>query len=148
MSVSTSIKDTLIGKINALDSVQSVYGYERNNFEGFPAVTVTASDLDGEFTSTTENSRNYAYKITILYSIGQALPAVTNLPINEQAENVISTVVDDIINDIDSDYELPDNTDVLFVNAADATWGFVDYEGGVAKACQITYIIRTDYNVT
>ncbi len=149
MSVATSIKETLINRINALSTTQSVYGYARNNPEGWPAVLVLPADLEGEFTSNTENARNYAYHIFVMYPVGKELPLdeAGALPRNEVAEKEIATVLDDIIDDIDKNFELPGNASVLFANAGNATWGFVEYEGGVAKACNITYVIRTDFNV-
>jgi len=148
MSVSSSIKDTLIEKINALSSTQTVYGYHRNNPTGFPAVTVVANNMDGEFTSTAENRRSYSYEMLVMYPVGKDIPEIDNLPINEKAENVISETVEDIIDALDDDFSLTGNANALFSQAADASWGFVDYEGGIAKACRITVVVESDYNVT
>jgi hypothetical protein len=60
-SVSTRIKDQLKVKVAALGSVQQVYGFEEPNPSGFPAVFITASDMDGNFVSNAQNSRLYQY---------------------------------------------------------------------------------------
>lgn len=147
-SVSTRIKDQLKAKVAALASVQQTYGYEENNPTGFPAVFITAADVDGEFSSNAENSRLYNFGLLVLFPVGQdyPLPAGTNR--YEYAEQVVATVIDEIINTIDTDFVLP-NSDptVLFVDAADAVWGTYNYEGGVAKAAQITLKVYTELTV-
>lgn len=147
MSVSTTIKQRLIQKVQNCPSVQKTYGYEQINPTGWPAVMITPTDMDGEFVSNAENSRVYAYQLLILFPIGQdmkTLPADTNRM--EYAETTISTVIDEIINTVDNDFELGD-TPVLYVNAADSSWGEYTYEGGVAKAAQLTLRIYTEHNV-
>lgn len=147
MSVSSSIKSTLKTRIQALSTVQAVYGYQETNPSGYPAVIITPANLEGEFTSTTENSRVYGYNITVLFPCGQKLPNAEYDKQNEQAEEIIADVLEQIINDIDRNFELTEDTNVLFANAADAEWGFVEYPNGIAKACRITCLVRTDFNV-
>lgn len=148
-SVSTRIKDKLKTKIAALASVQQVYGFEENNPTGFPAVFIVADDVEGEFSSNAENSRIYNFSLLVLFPIGSdypGIPADTNRL--EYAEQVISTVIDEIINTMDTDFVLP-NSDptVLYVNAADAAWGTFEYESGVAKAAQIILKVYTELTI-
>jgi hypothetical protein len=148
-SVSTRIKDQLKVKIAALASVQKVYGYEEDNPAGFPAVFITAADMDGEFSSNAENRRLYNFSLLILFPVGSdypSLPDGTNR--YEYAEQVVATVIDEIINTMDTDFSLP-NSDptVLYVDAADVAWGAYNYEGGVAKAAQITLKVYTELPV-
>jgi hypothetical protein len=147
MAASTDIKHQIMDKIEALSSVQTVYGYERVNPTGWPAVMVKASDLEGEFSSNTENSRVYSYSVMIIFPIGDDFEVPKNKERLEYAEEVVATVVDDIINAIDTDYELEDSP-VLFVNAADGIWGEYEYEGGVAKAFQMTLKVYTEKNIS
>ena len=72
----------------------------------------------------------------------------------EYAETTLATVTDEIINAMDkvafitelnAIYSAGDTT-VLFIEAADATWGEVDMQTGKAKAVQLTLRIQTDYN--
>lgn len=143
MSVSTIIKNQIKSKVEACSSVDKVYGYEEINPKGWPAVMITVADLSGEFASNQENSRVYAYKVLILFPTGQNMPG---LPVNtnrvEYAENVVATVVDEIIDAVDDDYEL-DGTPVLFVNAADAQWRYTAYEGGEARSAELTLNVYT-----
>jgi hypothetical protein len=147
-SVSTRIKTQLKKKVSALDAVQQVYGYEEVNPTGWPAVFITPSDLDGEFSSNAENSRVYAFQLLALFPTGQDFVQGSEAERLEYAEAVVASVIDEIVNTMDTDFELP-NSDptVLFMNAADSSWGTYAYEGGVAKAAQITLRVYTELTV-
>lgn len=143
MSISSTIKQQVITKVQSCASVQEVYGHEEINPEGWPTCIVKSADMEGEFSSTAENKRTYSFYCIILFPIGQdfKLPANTNRL--EYAEQVIATVIDEIINAIDTDFEL-DGSPTLFTEAADVIWGDFTYEGGKAKAAQITLRIVTE----
>lgn len=149
-SAMSMIKQQIISKIDNLDSVQKVYPAEVPNPDGWPAVFVTAADLEGEFSSNAENSRIYAYNVVILLPEGQNYPTNSEYERLDYTEKVVGEVVDEIINAVDTDFELdslPNDTTVLFVNAADCQWGKYPYEGGVAKAAQVTLRVYTEVTV-
>ncbi len=147
-SVSTRIKTQLKIKVAALSSVEKVYGYEEVTPTGWPAVFITPADLDGEFSSNAENSRLYSYQLLILFPIGEDFVDDTEANRLEYAEAVVASVIDEIVNTMDTDFELP-NSDptVLYMNAADCAWGTYAYEGGVAKAAQINLKVYTELTV-
>lgn len=148
MSVSTDIKNHIKANIQSLSTVQAVYGHEELNPSGFPAVMVTAGDMDGEFSSNAENSRLYAFRILILFPVGQDYPIPDNLNRMEYAEQVIAEVIDGIINISDTDFELSgSNPTVLYVNAADVLWSYTSYEGGEARAAELTLKVYTEKTV-
>lgn len=149
-SAMTEIKKQLISKVQALDSVQKVYPAPVPNPAGWPAVFITAGDMQGEFSSNAENSRIYSYNVIILFSEGQDFMPESEYERLDYSEQVVGSVVDEIINAVDTDFELnslPNDTTVLFVNAADCQWGKYEYEGGVAKAAQITLRVYTEVTV-
>lgn len=149
-SAMSEIKKQIISKIDALQSVQKVYPAEVPNPKGWPCVFVTATDLEGEFSSNAENSRVYAYSVVVLFSEGQNFVADSEYERLDYTERVVGEVIDEIINAVDTDFELdssPNDTTVLFVNAADCIWGRYQYEGGVAKAAQITLRVYTEVTV-
>lgn len=143
MSVSNTIKQQIIDKIEAISLVQKVYPAEYNNPSGWPAVFVTLTDMEGEFSSNTENSRVYAYSVLVLFPEGQDFVPASEKNRLDYSEQVIAEVIDEIINAVDTDFEL-DGSPVLFVNAADCEWGKYEYEGGVAKAANITLRVYTE----
>lgn len=144
MSVAQTIKNQLKVKVQACNSVQEVYGNPRINPEGWPAVFLTLSRIEGEFSSSAENSRIYTYNALAVFPIGQDMPGLPNDTDRlEYAEQVLETVVDEIINAIDTDFEL-EGSPVLFTHASDVEWGYFDYEGGEARAAQVGLSIHTE----
>lgn len=146
MSASIDIKDQIIGKIDVLSSVQVVYPAIKLNPKGFPAVYVTANTEEGEFSSNAENSRVYTYNCTCLFPVGQDFVADSENERMDYAERTIADVINEIIQAIDTDYEL-DGMPVLFVNAADVEWGYMDIEGGVARAANVILRVYTEVTV-
>lgn len=146
-AVSIQIKDQVIAKIEPLSSVQVVYPAVNLNPAGWPCVYVTAQREEGEFSSNAENSRVYEYNCSVLMQIGQDFVPDTQRERMDYAEATIAEVLDDIINAVDTDYEL-EGSPVLFVHAADIEWGYVDYEGGVARAANVILRVYTEKVVT
>ena len=146
MSASVTIKNQIKAKIQTCPSVQVVYGYEEVNPSGWPAVMLTPADMNGEFSSNTENSRIYGYKCQILFSLGQDMESPKTLNRLEYAENTIATVIDEIINAIDDNYEL-DRSPVLYVNAADVSWEYVTGEFGEARSATIVLNVYTEITI-
>jgi len=146
LSVSVLIKNQIKSKIQSCASVQQVYGYEEVNPKGWPAVMLTPQNVNGEFSSNTENSRVYAYKCLILFTLGQDMETPKTLNRLEYAENVICGVIDDIINAVDNNFVL-DGTPVLYVNAADVSWGYTAAEFGEARSAEITLNVYTEVTI-
>lgn len=146
MSDSVTIKNQIKSKVQSCDSVDQVYGYEEVNPQGWPAVMITPGNMQGEFSSNTENSRVYSYTLLILFSLGQDIETPATLDRLEYAENVIATVIDEIITAVDNNFEL-DNSPVLFVNAADVLWGYKTAEFGVARSAEITLNVYTEKTI-
>lgn len=146
MSVSVSIKNQIKRNIQTCQSVQKVYGYEEVNPDGWPCVMLTPADMDGEFSSNTENSRVYGYKALILFSLGQDMETPKTLNRLEYAENVIATVIDEIINAVDDNFEL-EGTPVLYVNAADVAWGYISGTFGEARSAEIILKVYTEVTI-
>jgi hypothetical protein len=149
MSVSTDIKNHIKANIQSCPSVDQVYGHEEINPTGWPAVVVTAGDMQGEFASNAENSRVYSFRIQIFFPIGKnmpGMPAGTNRM--EYAEQVVATVIDEIINVSDYDFEL-DGADatVLFVKAANVLWSYTNMESGDTRSAELTLAVYTEKRV-
>lgn len=149
-SVNQEVKQQLITKIQGCASVQAVYPAENNNPRGWPAVFVVPTREEGEFSSTAENSRLYEYSALVMFPEGQDFVPSSEADRLDYSEKVVGQVIDQIINAIDTDFELdslPYQCTVLFVHAADVEWGKYEFEGGVAKAAQITLKVYTEITV-
>jgi len=145
-SVEGRIKQQIINKISALPSVAKVYGWDKLPIDQFPVVFVKATGMTGQFWTSAENMRVYSYRCLVLWPIGQNLKGQTDDRLQVAQENV-GQVVDEIINAVDSDYELGDYAAVLFVDAADSVYGDYQFEGGQAYGAEITLKIHSQYLV-
>lgn len=146
-SVSSKIKYIIVNKISALPDVAKCYGFDKLPIDQFPVVFVKNTGMDGEFWTNATNSRVYAYRILILYQIGLTEANVTEDKL-QFAEDAVAQVVDEIINALDSDYELgKDQPIVLFVDAADIAFNEYTYEGGYAKGAELTVRVHSEYFV-
>lgn len=144
MSVSISIKDQIIQRINALSTVEVVYPAMKLNPSGFPCVYVTTNTEEGEFASNAENSRVYTYTATVLFPLGQDFVPDSEKERLDYAERTVAEVIDQIITSIDEDFTLGGGATVLFTNAADVEWGYMDYEGGAARAANVILRVYTE----
>lgn len=144
MSAIKDIKKGIMTNIAAVSSLNKVYDHERINPDGFPCAFVTFSGTDNEFYTTAENKRVYVYRILVLAQIGQD---TSNTKIVEQAEAQIEDITGDVLNTMDSDITLDNNTEVIFVEAAVGQPGYVNYEGGMARSGEITVRVHSIYLV-
>jgi hypothetical protein len=148
MSVSTDIKNHIKANIQKCPSVQQVYGHEEINPVGFPAVVVIAGDMQGEFSSNAQNSRVYSFRVQIFFPIGQDFPVTTSMNRMEYAEQVVATVIDELINVFDTDFVLAGaDTTVLYVNATDVEWSYTALEVGDTRSAQLTLSVYTEKTV-
>jgi hypothetical protein len=148
MSVSTDIKTHIKANIQKCPSVQVVYGHEEINPSGWPAVMVTAADMQGEFSSNAQNSRVYGFKIQIFFPVGQNFTGPSEVNRYEYAEQVLATVIDEMVNVFDTDFMLAgSDTSVLYVNATDVSWSYTTLESGEARSAELTLAVYTEKTV-
>lgn len=147
MSASNNIKKELIKKISACGSVNKVYGFEKINPTGFPAVFVTVAGVENEFFTNAENKRIFGFRALVLFQGGQNLLAQAQSDQMEEAELGIQDLLGEIIDAVDSDYTLGDYIQVLFVEAAVGEFGYVEYEGGWARTAEINLRVHSIYVV-
>lgn len=148
MSISTTLKNQVMDYIQACDSVKVTYGHQELNPSGWPAVFVEATGMDGEFVDTANNKRIYAFRVTILFPISQempGLPAGTNRL--EYAEQTIATVLDEIINTLDTNFVGEGSPVLYFEAASNIQWGEAEIESGMVKAVEATLRIYTEFRV-
>lgn len=147
-SVAQLIKQQIKVKVQSCPSVQEVHTANDINPKGWPAVFIILQKIAGEFSSNTENSREYSYTLQCLFPLGQDMaPENLSTPDRlEYAENVLEAVIDEIINAVDDNFVL-EGSPVLFVQASDVDWGYVDIEGGVARGANITLTVYTEITI-
>lgn len=145
-SVAQSVKDLIYNKVNSLPSIQVVYKHEEIAPSGFPCVSMVATGQDGEFATTAENSRVYSYRVFVHYPIGESLTGADSDRL-DNADDIVSTVIDQIIGIIDDNYTLDDNTGatVLFVEAADSEYQYTQLSNGWVRSAVCTLRVHTSY---
>lgn len=139
-----AIKTEIIKKLTNVSTLNRVYSYERINPEGFPAAFVTFASNDNEFFTNAENKRVFGYRVLILTQIGQNRSSVDRV---QAAEEAMEEAVGDVLDALDSDITLGDNSQVLYVEAAVGQPGYVEYEGGWARSAEITIRVHSIYVV-
>jgi len=147
MSASQNIKKEIIKKLSALTDFNKVYGYEKLNPTGFPAVFVTTTGVDNEFWSSAENKRVYGYRVLILMQGGQGLVGDANDDVMDTAEQGIQELVGTAIDALDSDITLGDNAQVVFVEASIGEYGYVEFEGGWARSAVVDVKVHSVFLV-
>lgn len=152
MSVVSEIRGVLVTRIGALSSVQKVYGYENPKPTGWPAVFVTSSQMTASFVTNVENRRVFTFDIIVVFPTGQNIPKSQSENPVAYAEDRIYEVFDQIADDMDQNAFTEAFIDIgdadstyLFADAADAEWGFFQYEGGIARALKIPLSIKVDF---
>lgn len=145
MSVAKDVKDLIFAKIDALPTVQVTYKHEELDPTGYPAVCITATGMDGEFYSNSQNRRIYSYRVFVHMPIGQDLIGADTNRL-DYADNVVTEVIDQIIGTIDDDFTL-DDAIVLFVNAADSEYQYTQLNNGWARTAICTLQVNTDYEL-
>jgi len=108
--------------LDANTLLQTSYSYERADPTGTPFATITPSANESDYNTTTENKRTYAFLIRLFTErAGQTQP--------EDAENAMRTLVDSVLNDLDSNYTLsgmtvPTGYTFHLMRAAPSAWGY------------------------
>lgn len=144
MSAIKQIKQEIVNKLSAVDSLNKVYNFEKMNPDGFPAAFVTFTGSDNEFFTNAENKRVYSYRVLVLAQIGQNRDTPDQV---DKAEQVIQDVLGDVLDAFDSDITLRDNVQVIYSEAAIGESGYMEYEGGWARSAEITLKIHSIYVV-
>lgn len=152
MSVALTLRDWLKDRIESLSSVQKVYGYEPETFGGWPAVTITMPSVDGEFSSNTENSRLFSFRIQVFFPLGQDIETPSTMPREQYAENVVAECVEQITDLLDDNFimpgaGLPSDYTVKFANATDLFPFYSESDTGWLRGAEITISIYAEKTV-
>lgn len=120
-----TLKDKIVSILQANTLLQEVWNYEVEKFSGDPACTVTPSANEGEYETTEENVRIYAFNIRLFVN--------RTLRTKKKADEVLVELVDSIIDDFDKNYTLTGitpPTGYTFINTfvLPSRWGYAGRE--------------------
>ena len=134
--------------IDANEKKEEAYDYEVSGFEGFPAVTITPSGNDSDYSSTTENEIVYAVLIRCFVPRG-------GQDDENSAEKTMRELVDSIMRDFAKDgnnrltnITTPAGYTMLVVEAIPSNWGYMGNREEELRVAEITLRVHVHVDVT
>ena len=137
--LTTKLKDIL----QANDLITNTYTFEASELSGTPIATLTPSFNENDYTTTTENTRVYAFMLRLYVS----------RPSGEdeeyQSEMAMKELVDSVLDDLDKNHRLSGletktGYTFLFLEATPSIWGYAGRENEYRVA---EIIIRSHFAV-
>lgn len=115
------LKNKIVSILEANDLIQEVWGFEVEEFNGDPACTVTPSGNEGDYNTNEENIRIYSFNIRLFVN--------RDTRAKKKADEVLTELVDSIIDDFDKDYTFSGIVNPLgytFINSfvMPSVWGY------------------------
>ena len=137
--LTTKLKDILQANI----LISNTYTFEASELSGTPIATLTPSFNENDYTTTTENTRVYAFMLRLYVS----------RPSGEdeeyQSEMAMKELVDSVLDDLDKNHRLSGletktGYTFLFLEATPSIWGYAGRENEYRVA---EIIIRSHFAV-
>lgn len=94
----STLYNKISNTLDKVDSISKIYGYPTSELEGYPAVIYYPDEVENEFMSTKENMKTYRFKMWVVVSA-----EVKSM--QDVFETILSGVVDDIIDQFDTDWD-------------------------------------------
>lgn len=94
-----NLKNKISAMLTASGLFQQVFTYEPVNFAGDPVAVILPSVNEGDYRTTAENTRIYAFSIKLLVKMGDPKDL-------ETVEDTLTDLVDSVLDDFDRYYTL------------------------------------------
>lgn len=139
---------TLLTKITNIltdnNLISEVFNYEAEQFNEDPTAVVTSSGNEGDYSTTKENERIYAFNLKLFVSRSDRTAT--------EADRVLRNLVDSVLDDFDKDYyfsglTVPTGYTMINVFAAPSSWGYSGRESEF-RVSEITIKCRISVDVT
>lgn len=140
-NIITKLKSLLDG----VSELQVVYPYERDDPDGTPFATITPAANENAYSTTSENTRVYAFTIRLFVERkGQ-----TNV---ETCETTMRDLVDVVLDVLDSNHRLsgislPAGYTFLFLDAAPSQWGYAGTRENEYRVADINVRVHISVDV-
>lgn len=142
------LSTSLITVLSSLTKIQKFYNYEATQLEGFPALTLTPSGNESEYSSTTENRRVYPFVVRLY--VARGTPAIDE----SVTEATMRDLVDTVLDRLDKNHSFSGMTiesqtgyTPLYMSASPSRWGYVGRENNM-RAAEININIYVDVDTT
>lgn len=127
VSIRAKIKEKLDARKGDGQPLVDVYQEHRTDFSGYPVATFEPSDIESDFETTTQNYRNYVFRIVLHQEIENTG--------RENAIGILASLVDTIIQDFEEDWSLGGVVDQC--NAVPLNFGIYDEGAGKVMFAEI-----------
>jgi len=146
------LKRKIVAMLEANTLIQSVYDYEVAEFSDDPVATITPSTNESDYRTTTANRRIYAFTLMLWVKRGG------DYRDDRQAENVLTDLVDSVLDDFDRYYTLgtgsagsalvlPTGYTMIKVEAMPSAWFYSNRET-FYRGAEINIRVQVDVDVT
>ncbi len=146
-----NLKNKIIAILQANTLLQQVYDFEVAEFGGDPVATVTPSANESDYRTTTANRRIYAFSV-------QLWVKRTNPRDDKEAEDVLTDLVDSVLDDFDRYYTLGTGSPgaalslrtgytMIKVEALPSAWFYSNRET-LYRGAEIVIRVQLDVDVT
>lgn len=144
----TTLLTAITDILSANPLLKEVYQWEVEEFSHDPSCTVTPSENSGDYNTTEENIRIYAFTIRLF--VNRTI-AITGKDIKKEADRKMRNLVDSVLDDFDKQYWLPgivNPTGYTFINlfATPSQWGYAGRESEF-RACEVKVQCRVSVDV-
>lgn len=142
------LSTALVNVLSSLTKIQSFYNFEASEFEGFPALTLSPSANESDYSTTTENRRVYAFVVRLWVERKSGKD-------NERTtESTMRDLVDTVLDRLDKNHSFTGMTITaqtgytpLFMSATPSSWGYSGRENNM-RVAQINIQIHVDVDTT
>lgn len=140
------ISTALFNLIKSNAKVQSAYEFEASNLEGFPALTLTPSGNENDYSTTTENRRVYSFVVRLYVQRGSTGTD------ESQSENTMRELVDTVLDTIDKNHsaisiDSQTGYTFLFMQATPSQWGYAGRENEM-RVAEVKISLQFDIDTT
>lgn len=142
-----TIRPQVVDVLETVSAIQEVAAYPKIKFDGYPAAYVVPSDNDGDYETTSENIRTYAFIVRIFYD--------TKASGVENAIASLEGIVDSVLDAFDQEdlkssadrllgISLPTNYTFINVWASPAEWSEIPGENLVMAEVRVGVRVSID----
>ena len=144
----TILIDKLFEILDANTLIKEVFSWEKEQFSGDPACTITPSENESDYNTTEENVRIYAFNVRLFVN-RTVVPAGKDA--KSDADRRLRNLVDSVLDDFDKNYTLTgisNPTGYTFINlfAAPGMWGYSGREDEY-RSCELAIRCRVSVDI-
>lgn len=136
------VSNALLTLLSANTLIQSKYDFEASKLEGFPALTITPSESENEYSTTTENRRVYSFVVRLYVERSSGNNA------EQTTEKTMRQLVDTVLDTIDKNHSSLNAASqtgytFLMIRATPSRWGYAGRDN-VMRVAEVRISVEYD----